>query len=103
MPVTNTVSARFELQPGQSWFYWFYPNGGAYSDYEVTDRLLNLMAFAVRPWAHDHWDIQHERTIVVKESEPGSARSRHSYRVLVRNTSTTTPRSFFIIASDIRP
>jgi hypothetical protein len=106
MPVTSTVvHGPLFLKPGASWFFWYYPHGGAYQTGTTIDKDLTTMSFVPRPFSPDHWEISNQGIIVVLEVTPGTGGTdqfRHSYRVLVKN-SGTKERAFYIAAAESRP
>ena len=100
MAITCNVSGLYGLGPGQNWFFWFYPRGGAYASAPEVDKDPTVLHLVVRPYATENWDVAENGLIVVLEgSHPNF---RHSYRLNVRNTSKVH-QMFYIAITQLNP
>lgn len=100
LAISCSVSGLYGLGPGQNWFFWFYPRGGAFASAPAIDKDKTVLHLVVRPYSPDSWDVAVNGLIVVLEG--AYPNFRHSYRLNVKNTSNLH-QMFYIAVSEIAP
>jgi hypothetical protein len=105
MSINNEVHGYFTLGPGQDWYFWFYPHGGAYLPGNQIDGDRTTLKTVARPavWVDKNtWDIAENGLTVVLELGPNGT-YRHSYRFNVRNSAIFSWHDFYVAVAQLQP
>lgn len=103
--ITTSVTNAITHAPGYWFNYWFRPYNGAWLPNTTIDKDPAVIYPLARPWLPFSWDIDTDETFCMLEEDASVTppKYRHSYVLLVKNMSQTDKRSFFLVATELRP